>query len=66
MSNEKLENETVYVGVGWNAKTKTGDTFISCKLNRDVKAIEKDFLLFKNNRKREGKQDPDYNIVLSK
>lgn len=66
MAGNKQEENTVYVGVAWKSKTKDGQEFISCKLNKETKAITGDFLLFENNRKRKDKKDPDYNLVLSK
>lgn len=63
---EKTGNKNTYLGVGWINKTKDGKEFISCKINKEAKVITDDFLLFVNDRKREGKQDPDYNIVSAK
>ena len=68
--NNMVENKvgnTEYLGIGWKNTSKDGKTtFISCKLNKEVKAITGDFLLFENNRKREGKKDPDFNIVKAR
>lgn len=60
------KEETTYLGVAWKSKSKDGQEFISCKLNKETKSISGDFLMFENNRKRKGKKDPDYNIVLAK
>jgi uncharacterized protein (DUF736 family) len=62
----EVENTTTYVGVGWISKSKDGQEFISCKLNKETKAITEDFVMFLNTRKRKDHKDPDYNIVLSK
>jgi uncharacterized protein (DUF736 family) len=59
-------DKTVYIGAAWKHTDKAGNTFLSCKLNDDVKKTPGKFFLFKNNRQREGKKDPDYNIVLAK
>lgn len=66
MAGKTEKNETTYLGVAWKSTSKEGQEFISCKLNQETKAITGDFLLFENNRKRKGKKDPDYNIVLAK
>lgn len=60
------EEVTEYIGVAWNGKMKDGSTFISLKINKEVTNIPKDLVMFPNKRKRDGKKDPDWNVVKSK
>ena len=65
MAETKPRNEA-YLGVAWKHTDKSGKTFLSCVINKEVENVPKSFMLFANTHKRAGKKDPDYNIVKAR
>jgi uncharacterized protein (DUF736 family) len=58
----KKEKNPNYLGVAWINTSKTGDEYLTVKLNKDIVDMPNSFKMFKNGYKKKD-TDPDWSLV---
>lgn len=61
MSKEKSYSKSIKIGGLWIKKSREGQTYLNGSIDLGDRAFY--VSIFKNNNKREGSNDPDYNIL---